>query len=107
MRSFLRSRNEFIASIAVFIAVLMCCQMRHGSRAASTNDRSTLEEIKELRKKRVSIVTTIYEIMVDRYDAGRIPLDGVIDARIAVIQAKLDLSETGDDRLVVLNEMVR
>jgi outer membrane protein TolC len=65
------------------------------------------ELVTGLLKKRLAIATEIYDLMRDRYDTGSIHFNVVRDARIEVFHARLELSETNDDRIKVLQELVK
>lgn len=63
-------------------------------------------EVKQLLQERLAILTTIYKSRVEAHKSGVMSVGKVLDANAALLQAKLDLCDTKDDRLKVHAEIV-
>lgn len=65
------------------------------------------DEIKELAQKRLASLTEAHELQLKAYQGGQAPFTLVLATRSALLRAKLDLSDTVEERIKVHEEMVK
>src|SRR5262249_23685308 len=64
------------------------------------------DKVKELRKERLTVLSQLAKQTEADYATGKVPFDRLHQARLAVLNAKLDLSESDKERFAILEEGV-
>jgi hypothetical protein len=90
-------------------AALLCCLLAGGPGLPAKADEKTdpKDQIKTIRLARLETLREIYELLSKAQPKGGATLNDVRDARVAVLNAQLDLSETSADRVKVLEDLVK
>jgi outer membrane protein TolC len=70
-------------------------------------EQSPKEKIKELHKKKLALLTELYQSTLKQYQAGAASFILPIDANKLILQTRLELCETKQERIKVLEEMVK
>lgn len=91
--------NRLVICVCVFLAGAAV-----GAPAANAEQPG---KIKELREKRIAVLKEIVEVTEKTYKGGQVAFDQVVKARLDLLQAQLDASETKEDRIRLLGEMVK
>lgn len=97
-------RSPSVATFLVCCAVMLCLAIAPNARAQDPA-RDTAA-VKQLLKERLAILTTVYEAKAEGHKQGVISIDKVHDAQLAMLEAKLELCETAEERLQVHKEVV-
>ena len=97
-----RNGTPTIATVALLVGLLV---PQINSFAAEQNVGAS-EKIKDLLKKRAASAKDLYEIVRTRYQAGTASTDDVHEAAVLYRNAVLDLSDTKDERVKVLEDIV-
>jgi outer membrane protein TolC len=69
--------------------------------------RAKPDSIEELQKKRIAVLKEIVDITEKSFKSGQVSFDRVGSARLDLLQAQLDASRTKEERLRLLEEMVK
>ena len=65
------------------------------------------EKVKQLREEKVVLLREMFEYSSTKYKAGQATFIEVLEAKMAYLDAGLDLAETHEKRLAQLDQMVR
>ena len=103
MQSFRHLKLPFLMSSSVCVLMVAL-----GTNLARTADEGKPnEKIRELLKERLVAVVEISDFMLKGFQIGEIPLDQVLQARSSLLTANLELCETKEERVKVLQGMVK
>ena len=98
-------RSPSLASLlAACCAVMLCLASAPNARAQDPSTDSPA--LKQLLKERLAILTMIYESQAEGHKQGVISFDKVQEAQLAMLEAKLELCDTKEERLKVHEEIV-
>jgi outer membrane protein TolC len=94
----------------VFVLLLLLITGHVWSRSADPARAQEKEpqndKVKELRKERLTVLSELAKQAEAEYVTGKAPFDRLHQARLAVLNAKLDLSESDKERIAILEEGV-
>jgi hypothetical protein len=90
------------------LAALFCCLIAGGpgTPAGADEKADAKDKINNIRRARLGTLEEIYELLRTAQPKGGATLNDVRDARVAVLNARLDLGESSDDRVKILQELV-
>jgi hypothetical protein len=96
--------RAFAASAVLAVLCLVSPPSRPGYADDKTEAR---DRIKTLLRARVDTLKEILDTFVAAQARGGASLDDVLDARAALLKAQLDLGETKEERLKLLEQFVK
>jgi len=101
--------TTLIVGAALWSSVGDCARAEAAQRArpakaspSSASDR----KVKELLKERLAVLREVEARAIASYEAGHTPLEQVQQARRAVLDAELALSESSKQRIAILEQLV-
>jgi outer membrane protein TolC len=102
------ARFSSVGIVFAFLLLLITGSVRSGS---ANSARAQAEEpknakVKELHKERLAVLSQLVKQTEADYVTGRVSFDRLHQARLAVLNAKLDLSESDKERIAILEEGV-
>lgn len=86
--------------------VICVCAFLVGAVGAPTAAAEQPDKVKELRGERIAVLKEIVEVTEKTYKGGQVTFDQVAKARLDLLQAQLDASESKEDRIRLLGGMV-
>lgn len=86
-------------------AVLSFCLLFVVPHPANGKDDS--EKIKKLREEKVALLKEMVDYTSTKYQTGQATLTELLEAKMAYLDAGLDLADTREKRLAQLDQMVR
>lgn len=98
-----RSTTSLLRGLAGLTLLLLLA----GSGSAPAGEADSNDKIKGLLQNRLAPLTEAHELLLKAFQSGDVQLGRVLEARTALLRAKLDLSETNEERIKVYEGMVK
>jgi len=95
--------------LAVITAVLLASATHSQERAAPTSNDQTddsVKKVKELREERIATLEKVVAQLADLFRTTRATYDDVLDAQRLLIEARLEATETGEERVRLYESLV-
>ena len=92
----------WLFGIAVGLAALRLAS----SQPVASKEPATSTKVKELQKKRLAVLQSIYDLTKTGYENGVTSYDHIRTAKSDLLSARLDYAETKKERLQICDEAV-
>lgn len=102
MRSSAFSLRQHSTRLACCIGILLLC----GRMAVTEGTANSPDRIKPLLQERLAVAREMQKLSVEMYRSGEASLDEVHQAGLALLNARLELAETQQERIEIHKEMV-
>lgn len=106
MKILIHCASMFLATVFSAGLVAGASPMQPAS-VAPVAEREKPDSIEELQKKRIAVLKEILDITEKSFKSGQTSFDRVGKARLVLLQAQLDASQTKEERIRLLGEMVK
>jgi hypothetical protein len=67
---------------------------------------ASAKKVKELQKERIATLEDVVAQLTNLFQNGRVEFDEIINARLLLLEAKLDVAEKESDRIALYKNMV-
>jgi len=101
----LKNRSQFVG-LAAFVAGLVVASLSFSVAAPQDDKAPDADAIQALLKERAEILKSVWEIEKKGFDNATGSVYNVHQARLAWLDAQLDLSATNAERVAILKDVV-